>query len=161
MATIVWIFWAGTGSLVYFINGIVWRDNATNWAPVWCDIGEHHYSSLMSSPQRPLAVTRFLHVQPIGICLASALINHRLWRLTKMSVVRTTPLDVGLASYLFSIPYLLWGWSCCRNGEGLSSTSQSGSVSLLSSWRHVSILLRRLHCNAKLSYRLVYTRSSF
>ena len=37
---VLWSFWTGTGGLVFFINGIIWRDNFINWAPVWCDISE-------------------------------------------------------------------------------------------------------------------------
>lgn len=94
MGTILWIFWAGTGTLIYFINGIIWRDNVTNWAPIWCDVGEFEFLRDFTTAHLCFQVTRFLHVQPIGICLASALINHRLWRLTKMTVVRTTDADV-------------------------------------------------------------------
>lgn len=37
---VMYIFWIGTQSLFQFINAVVWRDNAINWAPAWCDISE-------------------------------------------------------------------------------------------------------------------------
>lgn len=97
MGTVLWIFWAGTGCLIYFINAIIWRDNVTNWAPVWCDIGECQVPGIGAVVSEHVfrSVTRFLHVQPIGICLASALINHRLYKLSKLSVTFTSAADVS------------------------------------------------------------------
>lgn len=38
--TLLYIFWTLTANLIVFINAIVWTDNVTNWAPVWCDISK-------------------------------------------------------------------------------------------------------------------------
>ncbi|EKM52809.1 uncharacterized protein PHACADRAFT_261451 [Phanerochaete carnosa HHB-10118-sp] len=76
MGAVLWVFWSGTGCLIYFVNGIIWHDNTIDCAPVWCDI-----------------VTRFMQAQPIGTTIASALINHRLYKLTKLSVTHTTAAD--------------------------------------------------------------------
>lgn len=38
MGSVQYIFWVGSACLIQFINNIVWKDNAINWAPVWCDI---------------------------------------------------------------------------------------------------------------------------
>lgn len=40
MGSVQYIFWVGSACLIQFINNIVWKDNAINWAPVWCDISE-------------------------------------------------------------------------------------------------------------------------
>ena len=37
---ILYIGWIATFTLMQFVNCIVWRDNAINWAPVWGDICE-------------------------------------------------------------------------------------------------------------------------
>ena len=36
----LYMIWTGIANLVLFINSIIWRGNALNWAPVWCDICE-------------------------------------------------------------------------------------------------------------------------
>lgn len=96
MGTVLWIFWAGTGCLIQFINGVIWRDNTANWAPVWCDIGEGMNTLGMCHGllTREPAVTRFIHVQPIGVVVASALINRRLFKIVTMSKVSTSQADV-------------------------------------------------------------------
>ena len=40
-------------------------------------------------------VTRFTHVQPIGIIVASAIINHRLYKLSKLDAVYYELIDVS------------------------------------------------------------------
>ncbi len=32
------MIWTGLACLNQFINSIVWRGNAINWSPIWCDI---------------------------------------------------------------------------------------------------------------------------
>jgi len=42
------IFWNGGGSLLHFLNGIIWRNDALNHAPVFCDISEfQHFVSII------------------------------------------------------------------------------------------------------------------
>jgi pheromone a factor receptor len=36
--TVMYMLWTAVGLLNQFVNSIVWKDNAINWAPVWCDI---------------------------------------------------------------------------------------------------------------------------
>lgn len=38
--TCVYMLWTGVSYFVQFVNSIVWRNNALNVAPVWCDICE-------------------------------------------------------------------------------------------------------------------------
>jgi len=35
------VFWAGGGCLLHFVNGIIWRNDSVNRAPVFCDISEY------------------------------------------------------------------------------------------------------------------------
>ncbi|KAI0947520.1 hypothetical protein AcW1_007727 [Taiwanofungus camphoratus] len=67
---VLYIFWTGSQCLIQFINCIVWKDNAINWAPVWCDI-----------------TSRWLLASSIGICTASLLINRRLYKIATISTV--------------------------------------------------------------------------
>ncbi|KAI9057590.1 fungal pheromone receptor [Trametes sanguinea] len=73
---VLYIFWIGTQSLFQFINVMVWRDNAINWAPVWCDI-----------------TTRFTIGSSIGICCASLVINRRLYHIANISTVSISRAD--------------------------------------------------------------------
>ncbi|KAI0350971.1 STE3-domain-containing protein [Trametes cingulata] len=73
---VLYIFWMGTQCLIQFINSIVWRDNAINWAPVWCDI-----------------VTRFNIGSSIAVCCASLVINRRLYHIANISAVSMTQAD--------------------------------------------------------------------
>lgn len=67
---ILYIAWVGSYNLIQFIDCVVWRDNAINWAPVWCDI-----------------VIRILFVTPHAILAASLVINRRLYKIASTSSV--------------------------------------------------------------------------
>ncbi|KAI0656216.1 STE3-domain-containing protein [Cubamyces menziesii] len=73
---VLYIFWIGTQCLFQFINTIVWRNNAINWAPVWCDI-----------------TTRFNIGSSIAVCCASLVINRRLYHIANISAVSVTKAD--------------------------------------------------------------------
>ncbi|OSD03764.1 pheromone receptor [Trametes coccinea BRFM310] len=73
---VLYIFWIGTQSLFQFINVMVWRDNAINWAPVWCDITTH-----------------FTIGSSIGVCCASLVINRRLYHIANISTVSISRAD--------------------------------------------------------------------
>ncbi|THH28485.1 hypothetical protein EUX98_g5709 [Antrodiella citrinella] len=73
---ILYIFWAGTQCLNQFINIMVWRDNAVNFAPVWCDIS-----------------TRFMWMARTGGLAAGLIIARRLCMITTGITVRGTRRD--------------------------------------------------------------------
>ncbi|KAI0830071.1 STE3-domain-containing protein [Trametes gibbosa] len=73
---VLYIFWIGTQCLFQFINSVVWRDNAINWAPAWCDITTHF--NIGSS---------------IAVCCASLVINRRLYHIASISTVSMTQSD--------------------------------------------------------------------
>ncbi|KAH9943341.1 STE3-domain-containing protein [Epithele typhae] len=73
---LLYIFWMGTQNLINFINLVVWRDNAIDWAPVWCDITTH-----------------FVIGSSIGVCCASLVINRRLYHIASVSAVSITRAD--------------------------------------------------------------------
>ncbi|KAI0641059.1 STE3-domain-containing protein [Trametes meyenii] len=73
---VLYIFWMGTQALFQFINTVVWRDNAINWAPAWCDITTH-----------------FTIGSSIGVCCASLVINRRLYHIANISAVSMTKSD--------------------------------------------------------------------
>ncbi|KIP05461.1 mating-type-like pheromone receptor [Phlebiopsis gigantea 11061_1 CR5-6] len=70
---VLYIGWVGSYTLIQFINCVVWRDNAINWAPVWCDI-----------------VIRIMFVTPHAILAASLVINRRLYKIASTSSVSTS-----------------------------------------------------------------------
>ncbi|KIM57935.1 hypothetical protein SCLCIDRAFT_129409 [Scleroderma citrinum Foug A] len=63
----MYMIWTGFGCLILFINSIVWKDNVTNWAPVWCDIA-----------------SRYLIGGSVGIPASSLCITRRLYYITKL-----------------------------------------------------------------------------
>uniref|UniRef100_A0A8H7Y347 Pheromone receptor n=2 Tax=Psilocybe cubensis TaxID=181762 RepID=A0A8H7Y347_PSICU len=71
--TCLYMAWTALGLLSYFINSIIWRDNAINWAPVWCDI-----------------TSKLIVGISVAIPAASLCINHRLYCIAAVrSVTRT------------------------------------------------------------------------
>ncbi|TDL26938.1 fungal pheromone STE3G-protein-coupled receptor [Rickenella mellea] len=63
--TCLYMIWSSIFCLNQFINSIVWRDNAINWAPVWCDIS-----------------SRLIVLGPVAIPAASLCINRRLYKIS-------------------------------------------------------------------------------
>ncbi|KAG9317744.1 putative fungal pheromoneG-protein-coupled receptor [Chiua virens] len=61
------MLWTSFGCLLLFINSIVWNDNVTNWAPVWCDICAH-----------------FLVGASVGIPASALCVIRRLYYMTKL-----------------------------------------------------------------------------
>ena len=76
---VVYIFWIGGECLINFINMMIWRDNAINVAPVWCDISE--YCSTSCGDVSTVA-DRYLPSEPF--C-------HRLWPWCLLRVPRHQP----------------------------------------------------------------------
>ncbi|KAF8197962.1 pheromone A receptor-domain-containing protein [Pholiota molesta] len=71
--TCLYMFWTALGLLSYFVNSIIWRNNAINWAPIWCDI-----------------TTRIVIGISVAIPAASLCINHRLYCIASVhSAMRT------------------------------------------------------------------------
>ncbi|KAF9007128.1 pheromone A receptor-domain-containing protein [Cyathus striatus] len=65
--------WTGIGSLIFFINSIVWNGNAINVAPVWCDITAKYIVGLSWA------------IQSCSLC-----INRRLYHIASVRSVTIT-----------------------------------------------------------------------
>ncbi|THH02030.1 hypothetical protein EW026_g757 [Hermanssonia centrifuga] len=70
---VLYIGWTAATCLINFVNGVIWRDNAINWAPVWCDI-----------------TIRITWGASQGILAASLVINRRLFKIASTSSVSIT-----------------------------------------------------------------------
>lgn len=46
--TCLYMIWASIACFNLGLNSILWRDNAINFAPVWCDICEYDFVSSWS-----------------------------------------------------------------------------------------------------------------
>ncbi|TDL26971.1 fungal pheromone STE3G-protein-coupled receptor [Rickenella mellea] len=68
----IYMFWLALACLNQFINSIIWRDNAINWAPVWCDISY-----------------RLIIGVNVGLPLAALCIVRRLYHIYANDIVRT------------------------------------------------------------------------
>ncbi|KAH8834397.1 STE3-like pheromone receptor [Flagelloscypha sp. PMI_526] len=67
IAVLCYMFWTGLACFKFFVDSIIWNDNAINWAPVWCDIS-----------------TRIHIAAQVGIPAASLRINSRLFSIVVM-----------------------------------------------------------------------------
>ncbi|EPT05373.1 putative fungal pheromone GPCR STE3-type [Fomitopsis schrenkii] len=76
MGSVQYIFWVGSACLIQFINNIVWKDNAINWAPVWCDI-----------------TTRWTLGSSISIGSCSLVIMRRLYHIANITTIHVSRED--------------------------------------------------------------------
>ncbi|GLB37243.1 putative pheromone receptor [Lyophyllum shimeji] len=74
--TCLFMAWASLGSLVYFINSVVWRGNTVNWSPVWCDI-----------------TTKFMIGTALGLPAASLCVQRRMYHIASIRTVTETRVD--------------------------------------------------------------------
>jgi hypothetical protein len=49
VGTLMSIGWIFIANLIFFVNSILWMDNVSNWAPVWCDISQLQVVLLVST----------------------------------------------------------------------------------------------------------------
>ncbi|OAX30669.1 fungal pheromone STE3G-protein-coupled receptor, partial [Rhizopogon vinicolor AM-OR11-026] len=75
-ATCVYMLWTGISCLIQFVNSIIWRNNALNVAPVWCDIS-----------------TKLLIGASIGIPASAMCISRRLYKIAVIKTVSVTRED--------------------------------------------------------------------
>ncbi|TDL19941.1 fungal pheromone STE3G-protein-coupled receptor [Rickenella mellea] len=71
--TCMYILWTATDCLIWFINSLVWHNNAIDWAPVYCDIS-----------------TRIVTGTAVAIPACSLCIQRRLYCMTSTCVVTTS-----------------------------------------------------------------------
>lgn len=63
VGTCSYMIWVAIACLNQFVNSIVWRDNAINWAPVWCDISSRIIvATSVAVPACSLTITRRLYM---------------------------------------------------------------------------------------------------
>ncbi|TDL15948.1 STE3-domain-containing protein [Rickenella mellea] len=76
IGTCMYMVWTGTTCLIWFINSMVWRNNAIDWAPVYCDI-----------------TGRIVLGAGIAIPACSLCIQRRLYFITTMRVTSSSEKD--------------------------------------------------------------------
>ncbi len=81
--TCLYMIWTGLACLNHFINSIVWRGNAINCAPVWCDIS-----------------TKFNIGAGFAIPAASLCINRRLYHIASVKTVTISKAEKRRAVYI-------------------------------------------------------------
>jgi pheromone a factor receptor len=109
VGTLLYIAWSFTGSLVFFVNSIVWNGNLSNPTPVWCDIS-----------------TKFMVGLGVAVPAVSLCINRRLYKIATMKKIALNPSDVRLGSALICYAQI---YQLRRNGTQPSSICALGSVS--------------------------------
>ena len=77
VGTVLYIAWSFLGSLVFFVNSIIWDGNLSNPAPVWCDIS-----------------TKFIVGLNVSIPAVSLCINRRLYKIVTMKKIALSRSEV-------------------------------------------------------------------
>lgn len=102
--TCMYIAWTAVGCLLQFVNAVVWRDNALNVAPVWCDIS-----------------TKLFIGAGVGIPAAGLCISRRLYKIAVIKSVAVTREDkrravmvdlgitIGLPVMVMALHYIVQG----------------------------------------------------
>lgn len=102
--TCMYIAWTALGCLLHFVNSIIWRNNALNVAPVWCDIS-----------------TKLLIGAGVGIPAAGLCISRRLYKIAVIKSVTVTREDkrravmvdlaitVGIPALVMALHYVVQG----------------------------------------------------
>ncbi|PVF96423.1 STE3-domain-containing protein [Serendipita vermifera] len=81
--TLIFIFWAFLGNLVFLINNIVWDANIQNPAPIWCDIS-----------------SKLLIGFNVALPCASLCIQRRLYNITRVNQVAPTAAQKRMDMYI-------------------------------------------------------------
>ena len=118
VGTLLYIAWSFTGSLVFFVNSILWNGNMRNPAPVWCDIA-----------------TKFMVGLNVAVPAVSLCINRRLYKIATMKTLALSPSEVRLGH---ADPAHFVAYPLCRNAGKSSSICLSDWAYHFSSWRFVS-----------------------
>ncbi|KAI6030040.1 pheromone A receptor-domain-containing protein [Pisolithus marmoratus] len=102
--TCMYIAWTALGCLLHFVNSVVWRNNALNLAPVWCDIS-----------------TKIFVGASVGIPAAGLCISRRLYKIAVIKSVTVTREDkrravmvdlgmtIGLPLMVMALHYVVQG----------------------------------------------------
>lgn len=102
--TCMYIVWTALACLLQFVNSVVWRNNALNVAPVWCDIS-----------------TKLLLGAGVGIPAAGLCISRRLYKIAVIKSVAVTRGDkrravmvdlgitIGLPVMVMALHYVVQG----------------------------------------------------
>ncbi|KAG9310936.1 putative fungal pheromone GPCR, STE3-type [Chiua virens] len=95
VGTCAYIFWASVACLFQFINSVVWRNNALNLAPVWCDI-----------------TSKFCLGAGVGIPAAGLCLSRQLYAISTIQTTSVTKQDKCRAVVIdsciaFGIPILV------------------------------------------------------
>ncbi|KAL5525152.1 STE3_2 [Sanghuangporus sanghuang] len=104
VGTCSFMLWTAVASLSWFVNSIVWKDNAINWAPVWCDI-----------------TSRIIIATSVAIPASSLTITRRLYKISRVQTVMSSQKErrkelavdlsicVGLPVFVMILYYFVQG----------------------------------------------------
>ena len=96
--TCLYMAWTALGLLVYFVNSVVWHNDAINYAPVWCDISaskRHWFATWNLIIFFHFIATKLIIGISVAIPAASLCINRRLYYISTVRTVTRTRNEVG------------------------------------------------------------------
>lgn len=88
--TCLFMIWTAVGCLNLFINSIVWRNNAIDWAPIWCDICTCRSGFICFASSNSIIASRIIVGLAVAIPAASLCINRRLYKIASCQTVTIT-----------------------------------------------------------------------
>jgi hypothetical protein len=97
--TCLFMIWTAVGCLNLFINSIVWRNNAIDWAPIWCDICTCCRGFTCFSLSNSIIASRIIVGLAVAIPAASLCINRRLYKIASCQTVTITLAHVRFCRY--------------------------------------------------------------
>ena len=95
VGTGMYMIWTALGCLVHFVDSIVWRGNAINCAPVWCDIGTYTFLHSIPISDGPYSATRIQIAVAVAWPACNLCIVRRLYSIASATAVTTTRAQVS------------------------------------------------------------------
>ncbi|EGO03489.1 hypothetical protein SERLA73DRAFT_174989 [Serpula lacrymans var. lacrymans S7.3] len=102
IGTCLYIAWTSLLCLVGFLNSILWNDNVTNRAPVWCDISSRLLiGGRVAVPAASVCIVRRLHLAT-SACSGPIRNNTKQWRgiVVDLSIVMGIPILSIILAYI-------------------------------------------------------------
>ena len=110
--TCLYMIWTALGLLNLFINSIIWRDNAIDWSPHWCDICAFYKLPVcVDTITNCYIATRIVVGVSVALPAASLCINRRLYKIASCQTTSFTPAHVSTALECLVAHNLIF----CRN----------------------------------------------
>ncbi|TDL16350.1 STE3-domain-containing protein [Rickenella mellea] len=103
VGTCMYMLWTSTVCLIWFINSLIWRNNAIDWAPIYCDITTR------------IVIGAGVAIPACGLCIQRRLycVTKQLGSLTQQEKLKAVIVDMlitlGFPLFIIGIAYISQG----------------------------------------------------